>query len=268
VYLPGQYIALIKHPGEHYIRRAVLQDDYVWWVLTSIALSLSPIGHVIGLLLLLMSFWTIYEMGYADNDKIADQFEAQPALTSAYHEVSVATPSVQPWIWSAVFGVLGLAAIRWPGTPAVKDCILWALGLVATYAWFALYNRSTKPARVWMYGGLQISRTAAFALIVPIVPIGAMALAAHILTRWVQYYVYRLMGKNWPMQTHFGITRLMAFLLLALFLGISVGWPAVINWTTLALLAWSIFRARRELAQVWTQSIRLDRTVTRSRGKP
>lgn len=266
VYLPGQYIALIKHPGEHYIRRAVLQDDYVWWILTSIALSAAPIGHVFGLLLLLGSFWTIYEMGYADNDKIADQFEAQPALTGAYHTVSVATPRVQPWIWSAAFGIAGIYVMRWPGTPAAKDFVLWAVGLVGTFLWFAFYNRSTKPARVWMYGGLQISRTAVFTLIVPIVPVGAMALAAHILTRWVQYYVYRLMGKNWPMQTYFGITRLMAFLLLALFLGISTGWSSILNWTALALVAWSIIRARGEFGQMWTQTIRLDRTAMRSRS--
>jgi hypothetical protein len=266
VYLPGQYIALVKHPGEHYIRRSVLQDDYVWWILASIALSVAPIEHVIGLLFLLMSFWTIYEMGYADNDKIADQFEAQPALTSAYHEVSVATPRVQPWIWSSVFGIAGVYVIRWPGAPAPRDFVLWTVGLVGTFLWFALYNRSTKPARVWMYGGLQLSRTAVFALIVPILPVGAMALAAHVLTRWVQYYVYRLMGKNWPMQTFFGITRLMAFLMLGVFLGISTGWSAVLNWTALALVAWSIFRARREFAQVWSQRIRLDLTNTRSRS--
>ncbi len=268
VYLPGQYITLIKHPGEHYIRRSVLQDDYVWWILTSIALSAAPIFHVIGLLLLLASFWAIYEMGYADNDKIADQFEAQPALTSAYHEESVATPRIQPWIWSAILGIAGLCVIRLPGLPIARDFALWAVGLVGTFLWFALYNRSTKPARVWMYGGLQISRTAVFTLIVPIVPVGAMALAAHILTRWVQYYVYRLMGKNWPMQTHFGITRMMAFLLLGLFLGISTGWSSILNWTALALVAWSIFRARRELGQIWTHTIRLDRTAARSRSTP
>jgi hypothetical protein len=91
-------------------------------------------------------------------------------------------------------------------------------------------------------------------------------LAAHILTRWVQYYVYRLMGKNWPMQTHFGITRLLAFLVLAVLLGISTGWSSVLNWTALALVVWSIVRARREFAQVWSQRIRLDLTTTRSRS--
>jgi hypothetical protein len=259
VYFPGQYIAHIKHPGEHYLRRAVLQDDFMWWVLSSIALTGAPIAHVAGLFLLLVSFWIIYETGYADNDTIAHRFEAQPALTSAFHEVSVATPKIQPWFWSLACAVAGICVIHRTLTPPLRDLGGWTLALAATASWFALYNRANKSTRVWMYGGLQFARTAIFTLIVPILPIGGMALAAQILTRWAQYFIYRLMGKNWPMQSQFGVARLGTFVLLAAVLAISLGWRVLFNWTTLALVGWSLYRARRELATIFSSSVKLER---------
>jgi hypothetical protein len=266
VYLPGQYIAQIKHPGEHYLRRAVLQEDYIWWVLSSIALATTPVSHVVGLFLLLVSFWVIYEMGYADNDMIAAKYEAQPALTKEFHEFSVATPRIQPWAWSLAFAVAGIAVIRREFPPPITDIVVWTGGLVATSLWFGMYNRANKPTRVWMYAVLQLARTAIFVLIVPILPIGAMALAAQVLTRWTQYFIYRLVGKNWPMQAHFGITRLGTFVLLALILSMSLGWGVLLSWTTLMLVGWSIFRARRELSGVFARSVLLDRAAATARG--
>jgi hypothetical protein len=259
VYFPGQYIVQIKHPGEHYLRRAILQDDFMWWVLSSIALTSAPIAHVAGLFLLLVSFWIIYEMGYADNDMIANKFEAQPALTAAFHETSVATPQIQPWLWSLACAVAGICVIHRTFTPPPRDLLVWTAALAGTSSWFALYNRVNKSTRVWMYGGLQFARTAIFTLIVPILPIGAMALAAQILTRWAQYFIYRLMGKNWPMQSQFGVARLGTFVLLASILAISLGWQVLFSWTTLALVGWSLYRARRELSAILSSSVRLER---------
>jgi hypothetical protein len=57
VYLPGEYIAQIKHPGERYIFRGILQEDFAFWVLSSIGLAINPASHLVALLLLLLSFW-------------------------------------------------------------------------------------------------------------------------------------------------------------------------------------------------------------------
>ena len=248
VYLPGRYIEQIKRPGEHYLRRAVLQEDYLLWVLTSVALAPAPWAHVAGLLLLLVSFWIVYEMGYVDNDRIAHRYEQQPALTQAFHEASVATPFWQPWAWSIVFAIAGCFVIRLPSLPVVRDFAAWAAALLATSAWFAFYNRSDKSSRVWMYAGLQFARTAIFAIIVPILPIGAMALAAHMITRWIPYYIYRLTGRSWPLSADFGIARVLVFVILGAILAIAFGWRILANWSALALLVWTVVRARRELA--------------------
>lgn len=88
--------------------------------------------------------------------------------------------------------------------------------------------------------------------------VGAAALGAHVLAKWVPCYVYRLGGKEWP-EMPFHLTRLLFFIVLALLLGISQGFSTLLSATALALLGWNLFRARKELA-----ATRLDRTDARS----
>ena len=97
VYLPGLYLTRIKRPGERYVIRAILQEDFAFWVLATVGLAAVPVAHVLGLLFLLGSFWAIYERGYVDNDQIAARFEARPKLSAAFAGSDVVTPRWQPW---------------------------------------------------------------------------------------------------------------------------------------------------------------------------
>ena len=151
--------------------------------------------------------------------------------------------------------------LRWPVTPVPADFAVWAAVLLATYGWFTMYNRFDKMTRVWMFAGLQFARTAAFVALVPIVPIGTVALGAHILAKWVPYCVYRLGGKEWP-EAPFHLIRLLFFVVLAPLLAFSQGLSPLLSATALALLAWNLFRARQELATALTAAKRLDRTDT------
>ena len=87
--------------------------------------------------------------------------------------------------------------------------------LVATYLFFKLYNRLDKRTRVWLYPALQFARSAAFVVIVPISPIGAAAVGAHVVSRWVPYHLYRLGATRWP-SAQPALIRLVAFMVLAL----------------------------------------------------
>jgi hypothetical protein len=261
VYLPGEYLTHVKRPGQHYIRRAILQDDFAYWVLSSIALASAPWHHVVGLALLLLSFWAVYERGYVDNDRIAALHEREPKLSDAFHTGMVATPAWGPWIWAAAAGLAGVVVLRWPHLPAALDLAKWAALLVATHLWFAGYNRLDKSSRVWLYAGLQLARAAAFIVLVPVLPIGAVAIGAHVLARWVPYYIYRFSGAGWPdgrPQT----TGLMFFIVLAVLLAVSEGPAALLNWTTVALLAWAVFRARNEIRTLLAALTRVARPAT------
>lgn len=263
VYLPGQYLTQVKRPGTRYIWRGILQEDFAFWVLSSLALASLPLLHVLGLLFLLVSFWAIYERGYVDNDLIASRFEADPKLSAAFQDTPVATPRWQPWLWAFGSAVIALALLRWPAQVDVLDLVIWMLVLLATHAWFLLYNRFDKTSRVWLFCGLQFARSAAFVVLVPILPIGAVALGAHILAKWVPYYIYRLGGKDWP-DTPFHLTRLMFFVVLAILLAVADGIASVLTWTGAALLGWNLYRARQELKVALGVATRLDRTHDKS----
>jgi hypothetical protein len=262
VYLPGQYLSQVKRPGARYIVRSILQEDFALWVLSSIALAALPATHALGLLFLLVSFWAIYECGYVDNDLIAARFEKNPKLSAAFLDSPVATPRWQPWIWAFVCGAIAIVLLRWPEIPVPMDFVAWVAVLLATHGWFILYNRFDKGARVWMFAGLQFARSAAFVALVPIGLIGAIALGAHVLAKWVPYYVYRLHGKDWP-EAPFHLIRLLFFIVLSLMLVFSQGLSSLLTWTALALLVWNLFRARQELATALMAAKRLDRSDPR-----
>lgn len=257
VYLPGRYLTKVKRPGTRYIVRGIVQEDFAFWILSSIALAALPIPHVLGLLALLFSFWVIYERGYVDNDLIAARFETQPKLTPQFTESPVATPRWQPWGWAFVSGAVAIFLLRWPLNPLPLDFAVWGTVLLATYGWFLMYNRFDKATRVWLFAGLQFARSAAFVALVPIELIGAIALGAHVLAKWVPYFVYRLGGKEWP-DAPVHLIRLMFFILLALLLAFSSGPSAVLNWTAAALLLWNLFRARQEMNAARATVQRLD----------
>ncbi|MDB5969095.1 MAG: hypothetical protein JWQ90_1545 [Hydrocarboniphaga sp.] len=246
VYLPGQYLSRVKRPGERYIVRGILQEDWAFWVLSSITLAALPVTHVLGLLLLLISFWTIYERGYVDNDLMAAKHEAEPRLSAAFYEAPVATPRWQPWIWAAVLGGLAVLALRWPAPPGLIDAAIWAAVLLATYGVFVFYNRLDKPTRVWVFPLLQFARATAFAALVPVTAIGAAALAAHVIARWIPYYVYRRGGNQWPDSSIFPL-RLLFFVVIAGTLAIAEGYQILLGPSAWLLLAWNLFRARAEL---------------------
>jgi len=261
VYIPGRYLNWVKRPGERHILRGILQEDFAFWLICSIGLAAVPLFHAIGLLFLLLSFWTIYECGYVDNDRIAAHYEAQPKLSQAFHQQRVATPRWTPWAWALLSGAVAVHLLRWPAAPPPLDFIKWLGVLLLTQGWFHLYNRLNKPTRVWLYPGLQLARGAAFVVLVPIAPVGMLALGAHVLAKWLPYYIYRSGGKDWP-DSSIPLTRLLFFSVLLILLALTQGTSALTNWTTAALLGWNLFRARRELYLTVKAAQRLDRTYT------
>ena len=258
VYLPGQYLTQIKRPGERYIVRGILQEDFAYCVLSTIALAPLPVLHIIGLLFLLVSFWAIYECGYVDNDRIASRFESEPKLTAQFADVNVATPRFEPWLWAFTAGVLAIVLLRWPQTATPLDFAKWAAVLIVTHLWFRLYNRLDKSTRVWMYFGLQLARSAAFMVLLPVSLIAAVTIAAHILAGWIPYYVYRFGGTDWP-NVPLCLTRLMFLVILSLVLAMSLGLSPFMNYSALGVIGWTVFRARQDLKVVLLGARRLDR---------
>lgn len=267
VYLPGQYISQIKRSGERYIFRAVLQEDFAFWVLSSIGLAINPLTHLAGLLLLLLSFWAIYERGYVENDLVASRYEHDPKLSATFGTLRVATPAVQPWIWALVAGAAGVATLHPDKMGFIEHFALWAAALIFMYACFVLYNRLDKMSRVWIYPLLQLARSAVFVIIVPIEPVGVAALGANVLSRWAPYHIYRLSSAAWP-DARPDLIRLISFVLLLLILVSSLGWSVLLAWSGLALLLWNALKARRDIYAVFNSARRIDRSPRHAATQP
>jgi hypothetical protein len=264
VYVPGEYISRVKRPGARYIFRSVLQEDFAFWVLSSIGLATNPSGHVVGLLLLLLSFWAIYERGYVDNDLVASRYEGDAKLSATFGIVPVATPAVQPWTWALFAGAAAVAILHPDRVAFVVHFACWVAVLISMYGCFVFYNRLDKMTRVWLYPLLQFARGAAFTVVVPIEPAGVAALGAHVLSRWVPYQIYRLTSAGWP-NARPELVRLISFVLLMLLMNVSsLGSSVLLTWSALALLLWNVFRARGDIYMVFSSARRLDRSSRRA----
>lgn len=261
VYLPGEYITQVKRPGERYLWRAVLQEDFAFWVLSSVALAAHPVTHVLGLAALLVSFWAIYERGYVDNDWVAEHLESDGKLTDAYWQAPVATPRIQPWIWAVASAAAAVYLLDWPGEARPLELAKWLAVLAATYAAFKVYNRINKTSRIWLFAVLQFARGAAFLVLVPITAVGAAGIAAVVLARWVPYYIYRLNSGTWP-KLQANLMRLLFFVVITALLAAAQGPRSVLGWTTFALLGWNAFRARGELTAMLAGIQRVDRDTS------
>jgi hypothetical protein len=260
VYLPGEYLSRVKRPGKRYVLHGVLQEDFAYWVLASITLAGSRLTHALGLTCLLVSFWSVYERGYVDNDAIAWRVELDPTLSPAFGVVRVATPRLAPWVWACAAGTAGLFILRSPAPPAAIDAIKWGAVLVSTHALFWTFNRLDKGSRVWLFAGLQFARAASFAAIVPVTVAGSLALGAHVLARWVPYYLYRTGPTKWTEQPIF-LSRLLFFAVLCSSAAMALGPRVLADWSCLLLVLWSLYRARKELRAVVGSVTRLDRPI-------
>lgn len=252
LYLPGTYISQVKHPGEQYVSRGILQEDFAFWVLCTIGLATNPTLHFVGLSLLLLSFWCIYERGYVANDVIAYRYESDQQLTSTFSMAMASRYTIQPWIWALIAGAAGVAVLHSSPDAFAVYFAAWITVLALVDLCFAVYNRFDKQTRMWLYPVLQLLRTAAFAVIVPIVPAGIAALTAHVFSRWVPYMIYRSRKEPVWRQSNVTLMRLTLFLICCIISVASLGVSPLLTFSALALLLWNIYRAWRtgDFAQV------------------
>lgn len=260
VYYPGRYLTKVKRPGSRYVSRKILKEDIALWILATIWVAENPFTDTIGLLLLALSFWAVYETGYVDNDLVADRYEEDPALTTEFRKRKVSFPAWVPLAWAGVCGVLGVLVLRIPNVPSVTDLLLWALVLWVSVGVFRVYNRLDKGTRVLLFPILQLLRTASFVVLVPTVPIAILAITIHVIMRWVSYYVYRTVPGGWPGSGDMLVVRLVIFVSLGILLISQQDWSELWSATTLSLLAWHLFLARRELPEAITSAHRIDRS--------
>ena len=216
-YLPFFYTYRIKKLNHSHIIKQLLLGQ---WALLAIAIGLSSppyLLNTIWLLLLNVSCAIIYEIGYWENDAIGEKYEDKPVLSKTYarYRDKLKLHTAAPWYWAigvAVFtfvlqeisvlqttsqlstasGVIKVTAQAWPSLP--WHTVIWICYLIAIRVTFGIYNRLDEISRIWIYPILQAQRLFGFALLLPLNTVGAILLMSLVISRWINYTVYRCGG--------------------------------------------------------------------------
>jgi hypothetical protein len=112
MYLPFFYSEKVKRPGRQYLLKAILADDLFLVFLAFSWVSTHPVLHALSMLFLLVSFWCIYEIGYRENDLVAEKFEDRPVLSQNYQRHQQFIHWWQPWLWSLIFTIIGILLLE------------------------------------------------------------------------------------------------------------------------------------------------------------
>jgi hypothetical protein len=244
VYLPGDYLVHVKRPLQAGAFRRLMTDDLGLWLLMA-APGLDP-RALAGVAALFLSLWSVYEIGYRENDVCALRLEADPVVSPQGAAFDTAWFEPKAWIAATLLGGLAIFALRPADFAATAGA--WAATLAALRAVYWWYNRLDKRTRVWVYLLLQAFRTLGVAVGLPVGALGMMAGVAQICARWQEYFWYRFApregGFRWT-DTPLRLIQLLFFLLCLSALaraGVDV-W----TWRTAALLAWSAILARKDI---------------------
>ena len=254
-YVPFVYLDRVKHPNRSFFLKTVLADDWMLAVLAASWIATNQVGSAAAILLLSLAFWTIYEVGYMENDRVAATSESDPFLHEEFHSYDTRFRWWTPWLWAIALTTAGTyvahssGAAR-AGLSAAALAALWLALLAVTRTVFAIFNRLDKLTRVWVYPILQVARSFGILLMVPVTIVGSIALAAQVASRWATYMIYRYGHTPWPSP---GVTQLMRLILFAVLIAavaIGGGLELVAGWQAAAIAGWFAIRATRGLLEV------------------
>jgi hypothetical protein len=256
-YLPGIYTLTVKRPDGTGL--GGIAATFSFWLLASMTAPEVEISSIVAIFFLFLSLWSVYEVGYMDNDICALKFETDPVFTR--EAIDFPYPSVQrsAWAFAIILGGAGCwfaQSHSWPTTFAK-----WLMILIFTRGVFHYYNRIDKKTRVWLYPILQIAREASFILVVPVGVVGVIICMAQIIGKWLQYYIYRYIRAfnlaRWP-EIELHTVRLCLFMALVGSLLVVEQRASVWAWSTAAILGWCGFLARKEIAAIIRGAHRID----------
>ena len=226
-------------------------------------------------LFLLISFWCVYEIGYYENDLVAEKYEEKPKLSITYHTYKHTMETWHPWLWSIVFGFLGVAlleksnnlnllfdtqaisSLKYAAYPLLLPMVCWTGFLLLSRLCFWVYNYLNKQTRTWLYLLLQSFRYYGFTAVTATNPIGTSLLSSQILCRSMLYIVYRYSGgnvDNWPQQVPEKLLRWLIFMFILAAIAIGTRdlslWS---SWQTWAIIAWCLAQGQGQFAKIVRQ---------------
>jgi len=264
VYIPFLYLERVKRPGANYFLKVILLDDFFVLILALSWVSSQPILHAISMLFLMLSFWCIYELGYVENDVIAEKFEKNPKLSEAYRSYKKRINLWEPWVWAITFTIPGLIILELTKVissninfatavslldlnKVLTNMALWIGFLVVTRVSFFIYNYVDKETRTWLYLILQAYKCFGFLIVTQTNAIGAMLFASKVISPWTSYFIYRFVKSGWTEELPMDVFRTLLFGLLIISVSLGSQNAAILaSWQTLAIFILFAYRGRNQ----------------------
>jgi hypothetical protein len=254
--MPFVYLQRVKRPDENYLRNAVLGHDLPVLLLAYAVVSSQPVTAGIAILLFVLSFFTAYETGYHENDRLGLLLERKPKVSANYHLLG---KNFSPaFAWTCAILLAGVASLlSWRHASWVPAAVgAGAFGFLAVWIAFVAFlvgmrllfrwqNVIEPQGRIVPMLGLQVGRVLGYAVIFPTTVIGALFCVAHGLARWIPYVVYRFGGTRREVPNH--LNCLLLLLLLAAGIAIGGGFETLLTWQSGLIFAYAGLRGAKDL---------------------
>ena len=276
IYIPLLYSEKVKRPDKKYFLLTVLGEDFIILLLSFSFISPHPLSNAVGLFLLQIAFWCIYEIGYIENDILGEKFEDKAVLSYTYNSYEYSFQLWQPWVWAGILSVLGIAILNtdlaiegtnlgatlfsdrnWEMFQISRGLIYWFAFLLSLRFLFHIYNHINKQSRVWFYLLLQACRYCGYLVLLTTNTIGLVLLVSKILTRSIQYVLYRYMGgksNDWPIYfPRYFFYLLIYLLILGAIAANERNLSLMLNYQVLAIVTFCLVRGAKHFQKVLFQ---------------
>ena len=180
-----EYTSKIKRPGVRFVRKIFVQDFACWLLVAANAIVANPF-NLLATLFFFIGFWSIYEIGYLENDLMSAR-ETDGVLSTTFDHERIRGLSGGLYLNCLVMSVIGLILAR----ANLAQAIGWAGALAATRLAYFVFNRVDKGTRSWLYLPLQIGRIFAIAAVFPMDGVAKAVCAGFAVAQWMAYIMYR-----------------------------------------------------------------------------
>jgi hypothetical protein len=246
IYLPMRYGSQVKRPGIGHVRRIILGEDAAVLCIATMFAAANGWEAVVVAILATLALASVYDIGYAENDRLGRQREAKPDTPAGWNRWDKREVAFGSWVGAAAFATPAVAILAATGAPFLLTAgALFGLLMLVRLV-FGIFNRTPVGLRIAPYLVLQVLKSfgLALALGLAVTPAGAALLASVIVGRSIPYAIYRAGGGRWT--TPDQIIRLglfAAFLALA----VAVAGPAALDLSAALGAVWCVLKARPEL---------------------
>ncbi|WP_028117128.1 hypothetical protein [Ferrimonas senticii] len=256
--LPLAYTLKVKRSNERYFRNTLIAHDYLLLVLVFALTSDQPFLSAIAIAATMLAFFSLYELGYYENDRRGVLLEKKARISNTYQALHgnfkpafaigcgvllwlLATYLATPVSWiPAHYQLQGLAAYVGVG--------LGLIGLfAATAGAFWWHNRLRFKGRIISFFLLQSARTIGYIVVFATTPLAALYAISWAVGKWVPYFVYRYNGSGIGLPNHLLTVSLFGLMALPWFVGGVLPWELWLQPANLLILIYSAVRAGRDI---------------------